>query len=119
MEVGMDKPVVIEDEDGNPVELPMHFEVCGRCEGRGVHDHPAFSNGITSSEWADDFDEEGRADYLAGRYDVACEACHGVRVLLVPDEDRMSPSVLALWNAHCEAEWEYAQEVAAERRMGC
>ena len=54
--------------------------ICERCRGHGMVDHPAFSNGITSSEWADEWDEDSREAYLAGVYDVPCKACEGGRV---------------------------------------
>ncbi len=40
-------------EDGT-IQLPSRVEVCPRCHGKGVHDHPAFSNGFCRD---DDFVE--------------------------------------------------------------
>ena len=65
---------------------PRHgrWEICECCEGRGTRDNPAFSNGITSSEWQDEWDADEREDYLNGRYDVACSDCGGSGKVLVP-----------------------------------
>lgn len=54
------------------------WAICPRCEGEGKVDHPAFSNGITSGEWAD-WDQDDRDSYMGGAYDVAC-GCEGGRV---------------------------------------
>lgn len=75
------------EEELQDVELPGEFEVCGRCRGRGRHCNPNIDgNGITSSEWAE-WDEEEQETYLSGGYDVACEECHGARVILVVDRE--------------------------------
>lgn len=101
------------------IDVPEVFEVCGRCHGKGVHDHPAFSNGITSAEWnGPDWDEDSREAYLSGRYDVSCEVCNGLRVVAVPDFDRLSPDLRARVDAHFEQESRFRAEERAERRMG-
>jgi len=107
-----------EPDGGNPtLELPTHKEVCYRCRGEGKHDHPAFANGITSSEWAE-WDADERADYFAGVYDVGCEECGGLRVVDVIDESRLAPDVLAALHRHWSELADLARTVAAERRMG-
>lgn len=108
--------VTIFDQDGNDLELTMraHREVCPRCEGEGQHDHPAFDNGITGEEWSS-WDSEEREDYMQGAYDVTCEQCEGLRVVLVPDED--DPNFPA-YARHCEEVARYEAECRAERRMG-
>jgi len=99
--------------------LPTAWAICDCCEGNGKVDHPAFSNGFTSSEWAD-MDYDDRERYLGGAYDVPCRECKGsgkVRVRTTPltfGEKRV------LVRQRREAEWraESAAEYAAERRMG-
>lgn len=89
------------DADGVEVVLPSVFVVCPRCEGRGDHDHPAFSNGITSEEWnGPDWDDDDRGAYLAGRYNVPCSECHGKRVVLEADEARLTPAQRDLLAEH-------------------
>lgn len=61
--------------------MSTKFTVCPRCEGRGSHVNPAIDGqGITAEEM-DDLGEDFRDDYVSGVYDVACEECHGLRVV--------------------------------------
>lgn len=55
------------------------WAICERCRGEGKVDHPAFSNGISSDTWNDEWSEEDRESYLRGDYDVPC-TCEGGRV---------------------------------------
>ena len=110
------KPLTVEDENGVEHVLPTRFDVCPTCEGHGVHDHPAFANGLTSEDF--DEDPDFREDYFAGHYDVCCEECRGERVVSVVDEDKADPALLALWREKLQADADYAAECAAERRMG-
>lgn len=89
-----------EDENGDEVEheLPAKYEVCDRCRGEGSHVNPSIG-AITSSEWADDWDDESREDYMRGAYDVPCDECNGARVVLVVDENSADKEVLALYHA--------------------
>lgn len=100
------------------VEIPSHYEVCGRCNGSGEHD--CFEGGITSSEWSEWSDDE-RADYHAGRYSVTCSECGGLRVELVPEaiNDAMperTKAILAAYESKCDNDARYAQEEASMRR---
>ncbi len=102
--------------DDPAVVLPGRFEVCGRCRGTGVHDHPAFANGITEDQI--DGDPDFLEDYGRGVFDVQCSECHGQRVALVVDEaraDKLGRAALdELW---AEAAADQAER-DAERRMG-
>ena len=77
------------DDDGEERDLafPGRWEICDRCRGNGTHDHPAFSNGLTSEDFEEDPDF--REEYLAGRYDVRCEECGGEGKVAVPDVPAM------------------------------
>jgi len=114
--------ITLEDEEtGEDVEheLPSKFEVCPRCKGKGTHVNPNIDgNGITASEWAEDWDDEEREGYLAGHYDVPCEECHGDRVVSVIDEERCNPKLLQAYNDKLRYDAEYEACCAAERRMG-
>lgn len=99
--------------------------ICDCCAGSGKVDHPAFDNGITSSEWAD-MDQDGRDSYMAGDYDVPCAECSGSGKVQVPDVAAMTFSekreyIKASREAQQEARWnaEFEAECEAERRMGC
>lgn len=96
--------------------LPSKFEVCSRCEGRGVHDHDAFSNGISAEDF--ESDPDFRDDYLAGVYNVPCSVCGGLRVVPTVDEARCDPKELEFYRRHVRAEAEYRSQVEAERRAG-
>jgi hypothetical protein len=114
--------VKLYDDDGNEqfVTLPSHKEVCTRCNGSGVHDHPAFSNGFTGEEM-DELGDDFREEYMAGRYDVRCSECQGDNVVDVPNDQNLTPDQqtnLDRWREHCQGEADYQAEVAAERRMG-
>jgi hypothetical protein len=97
--------------------VPAKRGVCSRCDGEGVHDHLAFSNGLTSEDFAGDPDF--REEYLRGTYDVRCSECNGKRVVDAPDWDRMTERQRELAGAHWDALAEDAAMAAAERRAGC
>lgn len=110
------KFTAIEDETGDEreCEVPGKYEVCGRCDGTGKHDHEAFENGLTQSDF--DEDPDFREEYMRGTYDVQCAECHGQRVVMVPDEERMPADAKAAFEAHQKAQAEEARERAWERR---
>jgi len=94
-------------EDGpTSVNLPDKYEVCWRCEGRGVHD--CWEGGMTQDEMYDQ-DPDFWQDYKSGVYDALCSVCNGQRVLLTVDESRLSPELLAQYK---ESERQYDQQRA-------
>lgn len=84
--------IELEDGECEEQEIPCRFEVCGRCQGKGTHVNPSIDgHGITMDEWwGPDWDDESREQYMSGGYDVSCEECGGLRVVEVPDEERMT-----------------------------
>lgn len=104
------------------VEYNSRFEICSTCQGRGTHTNPSIDcGGITASEWAE-WDEEEKHYYMSGRYDISCSQCNGEKVVQQFEYDTKNP--LYNWccerlNEHYEYQYEYAREVAAERRWGC
>lgn len=105
--------------------LPMKWAICHCCDGNGRLDNPAFSNGITSSEWHDEWDADERRSYLRGDYDVDCTECGGSGKVRVPDVARMTFAqkrqvTLVRREERQQAQWarESAADYAAERRMG-
>ena len=105
-----------EDEDSRK-ELPAKMEVCGRCDGRGVHDPDGFSNGFTREDFAEDPDFA--EDYFAGKYDVKCTECGGRNVVLVIDRDKSDPVTLEVVDEWMQEEDDYLRIRDMERRMGC
>lgn len=112
------------DEEGEDVEVevPCRKAVCSRCEGEGKHVNPAVDgHGITAEEWERDWDDESRAAYFAGAYDVTCEECEGRRVVDVPDPERFTVEDKAHWAAYqreLDARAEVRQMEEMERRYG-
>jgi len=107
------------------VEFPAKWAICYDCQGEGTtylgwaaKDQPAFTQ--------EDFDYEGPdfyEDYMGGRYDAQCPACHGEGKVKEIDEKAVAknPELKAHLNEHHEAlraSAEIDAEMAAERRMG-
>ncbi len=105
-----------EADEETTVEIPAKFEVCHRCDGHGHHDHPAFSNGISQQDFAEDPDF--REDYLRGRFDVPCSECHGKNVIAIPDYEAMTPELRARVEKHYSDRAAWRAQEAHERRMG-
>jgi len=86
--------IEVETEDGETeeteVEVPVKFEVCSTCEGKGRHVNPSIdAHGICEDEWGS-WSHEERETYLNGGYDVICYECSGKRVVPVPDQLRLT-----------------------------
>ena len=109
------------------------WQICDCCRGEGRVDHPAFANGITSSEWqemAHDWDNEGEMNaqqrYMRGDYDVPCVECGGRGSVKVPDWSAMPRAERRAYVAFLREQREEtefrrisAAERQAEMRMGC
>ena len=107
------------DGEEMTVEVPSKWGICESCDGNGRHDHPAFANGISGEEWANEWDVEEREAYMSGAYDVRCEEdCDNGKVR-VPDLSALTEKQRADYEAHLDNERYYALERAAEMRMGC
>lgn len=116
-----------EDDDGNAksVRVPVTFQICETCDGRGVHANPSIDeNGITEEEF--DQDPDFREHYFRGGYDVKCYECGGNKVIPVLDFHRADSETRKLMEQYQEEEQEreafeaeYRREVEAERRFGC
>lgn len=86
------------------LKVRAKYEVCPTCRGKGSHVNRAIDgNGLTR----EDFDENPGffEDYMSGVYDVPCEECNGLRVVLVADQEYMEqndPHTLELYNKYLE-----------------
>lgn len=98
-------------------EVPITFEVCPTCAGKGTHVNPSVdSNGLTAEDFAEDpdFAEE----YMRGTYDVQCYECHGKRVVPIVAKDSVDPEIMRrLEKQQTEAE-DFRRIQEAERRYG-
>jgi len=75
------------------VSVPIKFEVCRTCGGKGKHVNPSIdSSGITGEDF--DRDPDFAESYKRGDYDVRCYGCGGLRVTLVLDRENCDPAVL-------------------------
>lgn len=105
---------VVYTEDDEETVLPSKYEVCPTCGGRGSYVNPSIdSHGITAEEW-DTWDDEEREGYFAGYYDITCEECEGLRVVRVPDWEKLTDDQKRLWQEREECFY----GMAREREMG-
>ncbi len=99
-------------DDGTDTVLPARAEVCPQCRGRGTIVNPAVDgNGLTAEDFGQD--PEFLDDYLGGVFNIPCPECSGRRVVLVADEERLTPAQLELWEGYLS----YREELAAEASM--
>ena len=101
--------------------MPFKYGVCPVCRGKGTHVNPSIDcNGLTAEDFAEDPDFA--EDYFSGSYDVQCNGCGGLRVVLAVDEPACGPTERLLLAYAEEADREeaaYRRQVEAERRYGC
>lgn len=89
---------VEEDDDRMVVWIPIRYEVCETCGGRGTYVNPSIdADGLTS----EDFEEQGEEFtemYFGGGFDVRCGECQGEKVVPVPttgDGQRMVDELMS------------------------
>lgn len=107
-----------EDHSESDEDIPVLFEVCPTCNGKGKHVNPSIDcNGLTAEDFAEDPDFA--ESYISGMYDVPCYGCDGRRVVPVVDEERTPRDLLAKLHQKWQDEADYRATVMAERRFGC
>jgi RecJ-like exonuclease len=107
----------ISKEEGSVEEQPLPTKRirCGACGGKGKSS--AYLGAYTRSEFDEAFDEEGKADYFAGRYDRPCNKCEGTGKQTVVDRKRCTHAQRASWQEQLDWEHESESERRMERRM--
>ena len=106
--------IVVPEESGDKekereVNIPIRFEVCSCCQGKGTIVNPSVDPcGLGREDFDQDPDLE--EDYYGGIFNVRCEACWGGGLEAHPDKGRMNA-------AHVEA-WASYEENQFDRRMG-
>ena len=116
-----EKPVLYL-ENGDEIELPMHWAVCPVCEGEGKHVNPSIdAGGLTIYDDRGDYepDPEFLEDYMGGVYDQTCNRCEGKRVVPEVAWNAMTDEDQEAYKIQLEAERECEAEQLAEIRMGC
>lgn len=108
--------LLLEDDDGleETLVLQGRYAICDTCRGKGTHVNPAID--------CDGFEPEGPDDmemYMSGVYDVPCNGCDGSGKILEPDADANKKEDLDRYYSWVRDQWEFANERAQERRMGC
>lgn len=104
-------------ETGEDLVVPVKYEVCGTCDGKGSHVNPSIdSHGIGPEEF--DEDPDFAESYFRGDYDIPCAECHGRRVSVELDEARAGKALSQQIYDYLADRASYAAECAAERRMG-
>jgi len=107
------------DSDENIVirestKVPIRFEVCNICEGRGEYVNPAIdSHGITGEEM-DELGEDFFDDYRSGIYNIPCGLCKSDRVVPVPTDASHARAL----NESGDRDYQYQMEREMEMRMG-
>lgn len=122
-----DQPGADDEEEFEEVELtlPAKYEVCPRCKGTGRTLAPGYEGVAFTQEDLADQDPDFEENYFGGGYDVDCTTCDAKRVVLVPDESRLTPEQEIQLQEYQEyqrdeAEYNYMArlEREAEYRMG-
>ncbi len=114
------KEIKLENDEGEMyvVDAPVKWEICYQCQGEGKHSH--HMGDWTGSEWAEE-DHDFQEDYMNGAYDKTCQCCKGTGKILEVDEEgflQENPDAYRDWVDHQNHLAAFAEEQAAERRMG-
>ena len=115
---GEAKAPVLYLDDGEEKELPMKFEVCPVCEGKGSHVNPSIDAGGISREQFDE-DPDFAEQYWNGDYDQTCTRCEGKRVIPAVDWDALTDDEAQAYEKQLRDEADWEAERLAEIKMGC
>lgn len=107
----------IEDSNGDEIELPTKWGICGTCSGNGKHSQHL--GAYSQEEFDEAFDPEEAERYFRGDYDTRCDECDGTGKVQVVDESALSPEERIAFRKACADDRAYERECAMERRMGC
>lgn len=101
----------IYDDEGELIKIPLKWEICDNCEGKGTG-YLGNRGFVLTQEDLQDIDM--LEDMFAGHYNQACVECGGSGKMQHPDEDSMSNEHKIL----LYQEYEYQRAAAQERMMG-
>lgn len=109
--------IINEDDEEYEIKVPIKFEVCPICNGKGKHIDPLIdAHGISAKEFEDDpnFYEE----YRSGYYDVDCYKCGGRNVVPVVNKNICKEEDLKLVEDIIIKKENTAREIYHEIEMG-
>ncbi len=115
---GKANPPILYMDDGSEVELPVKWEVCPVCNGKGSHVNPSIDAGGLSAEAFCD-DPEFAESYMAGMYDQQCNRCDGRTTVPGVNWDALTSEQSAQYEAQLRDEADARAEQLAELAMGC
>jgi hypothetical protein len=103
------------DDEGDEIQvaLPVNYEVCHQCRGKGTVVHPDVSV-VTPEEF--EADPDFHEAYMEGRYDVKCPTCSGQRVTAAFVEGAMNKEEKKHYKRFMKAVREVEESLADERR---
>lgn len=106
--------LVFEDQSFAQMLCDGKKEICSRCDGEGKHVNPNIDhNGLSEEQLADD---DFRASYFGGQYDVQCEECRGNKIVLTPELEGLPDNIRDAYNRAVKQKDEAEAEYMAERR---
>ena len=104
--------------------LPCKVDWCSACDGTGKrskYDIQGYDIDAMITDEYGNTDYDFKESYFNGRTDVACDCCNGTKITNIVDEDACNEIQKAIIKEHYEcidAEIQFAEESAAERRFG-
>lgn len=104
-------------EENMGVKLPKHRIVCPTCNGEGQHGPGWVFTEEDRYEMGYEFDEL-MEDLRAGRYNVTCDDCKGLRVVEEVDEDQLDEQTANEWRHWMAEAYEQEAIYRMERMMG-
>lgn len=109
--------VFVDDCEPWQYDLPVVYEVCNTCNGKGKHVDPSIdASGLIHADMDPDFEEQ----YFNGVYDVACYGCDGKRVVPVPSPQTDTDKEVVKYIEEVEDDnARYDAIVASEILYGC
>ena len=115
---GAAKAPILYMEDGSEIELPMGWQVCPVCDGKGSHVNPSIDAGGISREQFED-DPDFAEQYWNGTYDQTCTRCNGRTTVPAVNWEALTEEQRSLYQQQLRDEDDWRAEQLAEIRAGC
>lgn len=104
---------------GETYDVPAHYIICPNCQGHGTHLMPSIREHAYTQEEFRDFSDDERDAYFnrGGMFDVPCETCKGLRVVIEPHVEAASPEQARIIEAWINEQHEDQMEAEREARI--